>query len=128
MILQGELQLTHHDRYEKTLKPFEQDDFSGEWKTSAKGKVMDFNLMTTGCRKGKIIPLHLKEKTNHFQLDPDELFAGFYCFNGTVSITTGSETVILNAGDHLLVKNDGKQLHFISEVKDCCDLVISLIR
>ena len=33
-----------------SLKAFEQDSFSGEWKTTSFGKVIDFNLMMAqGC-------------------------------------------------------------------------------
>src|SRR3954463_1486695 len=45
MILKGELELIHENRYTRHLKPYDQDTFSGEWSTRSKGKVTDFNLM-----------------------------------------------------------------------------------
>src|SRR6218665_282345 len=37
MILKGNLELIHEGRYTKHLKPYEQDTFSSEWPTKAKG-------------------------------------------------------------------------------------------
>lgn len=54
MILKGELELIHEDRYIKQLKPFDQDTFSGEWPTRAKGKVTDFNLMLKNGAEGSL--------------------------------------------------------------------------
>jgi uncharacterized protein len=54
MVLKGELQLEHEGRYSKQLKPFDQDTFSGEWKTRSRGKVTDFNLMLGGGAKGSL--------------------------------------------------------------------------
>lgn len=45
MILKGHLELVHEGRYTRQLQPYDQDTFSGEWATRAKGKVTDFNLM-----------------------------------------------------------------------------------
>src|SRR5688572_3384171 len=54
MILKGELELIHEGRYTKHLKPFDQDTFSGEWSTSSKGKVTDFNLMLKAGATGSL--------------------------------------------------------------------------
>lgn len=52
MILEGTLELNHTDRYSKTLEVYDQDTFFGEWPTTAKGKVTDFNLMLKGEAEG----------------------------------------------------------------------------
>jgi uncharacterized protein len=54
MILKGELELVHEDRYTKHLKPYDQDTFSGEWSTRSKGKVTDFNLMLKDGATGSL--------------------------------------------------------------------------
>ncbi len=54
MVLKGELELIHEDRYAKNLKPYDQDVFSGEWPTRAKGKVTDFNLMLKNGAEGSL--------------------------------------------------------------------------
>lgn len=46
MILAGDMELVHKDKYNKKLKPFEQDSFEGDFDTESYGKARDFNLMT----------------------------------------------------------------------------------
>ncbi len=57
MILEGTLELTHVGHYQKTLNPFDCDEFEGNWETSSIGKVIDFNLMLKKG-KGKLYPYH----------------------------------------------------------------------
>lgn len=45
MVLDGELLLRHEGRGETRLDRFGQDSFMGDWKTSSRGRVTDFNLM-----------------------------------------------------------------------------------
>ena len=45
MILNGELEIQHEGHYSKKIKQFEQDQFSGNWITTGKGKVIDFNVI-----------------------------------------------------------------------------------
>jgi environmental stress-induced protein Ves len=66
MILKGELELIHVDRYTKTLSVFEQDTFSGEWETKAHGKVTDFNLMLKDGASGKLVHIGLDEEEQAF--------------------------------------------------------------
>lgn len=59
MILDGTLHLKHEGHYETTLEKFGQDNFLGEWKTVSRGRVTDFNLMTTSG-EGRVQVLELK--------------------------------------------------------------------
>src|SRR5947208_13265953 len=61
MILKGELELIHEDRYTRHLKPYDQDTFSGEWSTRSKGKVTDFNLMLKGACTGSLTHHSIKK-------------------------------------------------------------------
>lgn len=45
MVLEGSLILSHENHHSVTLHPFEQDTFSGDWKTKSKGKAADFNVI-----------------------------------------------------------------------------------
>lgn len=45
MILEGAIQIVHEGQYEKQLKPFDQDHFSGAWSTKSIGKARDFNVI-----------------------------------------------------------------------------------
>ena len=74
MILEGELEINHTDRYSKILKKLDQDAFHGEWPTTAKGKVTDFNLIFTDKIEGNVDSLDLPENaelaiTNEFTYD-----------------------------------------------------------
>lgn len=54
MLLSGEMELVHKDKYNKKLNPFEQDSFMGDWDTESYGKARDFNLMTRINCAGKL--------------------------------------------------------------------------
>lgn len=47
MVLEGRMLLEHEGRYAKDLGAFEQDAFMGDWVTRSRGRVTDFNVMTT---------------------------------------------------------------------------------
>ena len=48
LVLDGQLKLNHEDHHSSSLAQFDQDSFSGNWKTDSIGKVRDFNVMTKG--------------------------------------------------------------------------------
>jgi len=70
MILKGELELIHENRYTKHLKPYDQDTFSGEWPTHARGKVTDFNLMLKNGAEGSLT--HIQTIPNQFLIAEKE--------------------------------------------------------
>lgn len=53
-ILDGEMKLTHTGIRELDMKPYEVDQFMGDWDTVSVGKVRDFNLMLKDGAKGKM--------------------------------------------------------------------------
>ena len=55
MILEGNINLIHEDRYSKQLAPFDQDTFDGSWSTKSQGKVRDFNVMFKETVEGKVV-------------------------------------------------------------------------
>ena len=61
MILDGEIRIEHSDHHSKTLKKFEQDEFSGDWDTISFGKATDFNLMTISNAFGDIEAIPLED-------------------------------------------------------------------
>ncbi len=63
MPLEGQIQLTHEQQHQCSLKPFEQESFYGGWTTHCKGKCRDFNLMMKkdGCQ-GSLQHIHLKQE------------------------------------------------------------------
>lgn len=103
MILRGELEIDHTDRYKKHLKKFDQDVFDGEWPTTAKGMVMDFNLMTRNGAQGEIhAKIIITGNTERMDVTPDFDFTGIYLLDGTLEITTENDHIILNTGDFIL--------------------------
>lgn len=106
MILQGELELNHTDRYTKQLNMYDQDTFSGEWPTTAKGKVTDFNLMLKNGAEGSLKHIELDEgKKTVITKRSDYCFAyiayGLCTIDGT-SLFTG-DLVQIEQGEAKLI-------------------------
>lgn len=117
MILKGNLELIHEGRYTKELKPYEQDTFSGEWPTKAKGKVTDFNLMVKDGATGSL-------SHDHIETGQTAAFTGTTGYD-FIYLATGSATLsngkIAKAGDLLWLEKDADlDIH----AQECCVLVM----
>lgn len=109
MILDGTLWLKHEGHYETTLERFAQDNFSGDWKTISRGRVTDFNLMTTSGEGRVQIVEAPSLSTRKIELMPvihgwQMVSEVFYFLDGNmaVSLPDGNSTDI-EAGDVLIV-------------------------
>lgn len=114
MVLEGELELNHTDRYAKLLKKYDQDTFSGEWPTTAKGKVTDFNLMLKNGATGSLTHTELDEGKKTVVAKRSD-----YCF---VFIAYGLCTIdgtSLFAGDLVQIEQGEAKLIAIED----CDLI-----
>lgn len=91
MILEGKIRITHEDHYSKELGKFEIDSFVGDWRTSAIGTCIDFNLMTTGNTSGELTPhlLSTGELINH-SMKNNIRWAFLYVVSGSVNCITNS--------------------------------------
>lgn len=117
MILKGHLELMHEGRYTKNLKPYEQDTFSGEWPTKAKGKVTDFNLMLKGGATGSLVHEHVEaDNTAGYTGTTDHDF--IYLATGTATLNNGN---IVKAGDLIWL---GKDADLDIHAQECCDLIL----
>lgn len=126
MIIEGELMLEHLGHHNATLKPFEQDSFSGEWTTSSVGKVKDFNLMMVkGCKgrlehisfkKGEFKNITLLKNVNEIK-KKFNFTEAFYVANGDVKIDTEKEKIDLNEGDLAIINITEKEVP--TEFKIC---------
>jgi environmental stress-induced protein Ves len=117
MILKGKLELTHEARYTKSLEPYDQDVFSGEWPTRSKGKVTDFNLMLKQGATGSLT--HQRIEPSHsaaFIATTDYYF--IYLAAGTATLPNGNTA---KAGDLLRI---GKESELVINAQTCCDLVV----
>jgi uncharacterized protein len=54
LLLEGAFTLSHKHHHTKSLQPFEQDQFEGDWETHCKGTGKDFNLLFKSPYKGSI--------------------------------------------------------------------------
>jgi len=126
-ILKGDLNINHIDRYEKQLSKFDTDVFNGEWPTTAKGQVTDFNLMTRGNTQGEVEPLVLAAYAKHgIGLDNKFTHVGIYLFAGMLNIKNENEIINLEEGNFLLLKDEINDLELIAI--ENCEIIISKIK
>lgn len=110
MILEGRLELNHEGHYRKTLTPFETDKFSGDWKTTSRGKVRDFNLMfKAGCSGAmKVLRVNhgLTVSTEKPNLDnaKGQVAVCFYLYRGSLNLNIpGHDCCQLMSGDFAML-------------------------
>ena len=89
MVLEGTLQLKHNEEDYITLKPFEQNSFSGEWETKSKGKVSDFNLMTNSSTNGTLESVFMK-KSEKYEISLSTDMAFMYVAKGQIKFENES--------------------------------------
>ncbi len=102
MILKGELELIHEDRYTKPLKPYDQDTFSGEWSTRSRGRVTDFNLMLKDGATGSLTH-HRLSHGNPATFIADDGPCFVYVASGSVVLGDGG---VAKAGDLIQVMGE----------------------
>lgn len=120
MILKGELEIDHTGRYKKRLRKFDTDMFSGEWPTTAKGKVTDFNLMTRGNTSGELEAIMLREgKELLMQAGKKNDRTSFYLLEGDLQLRYSGESISLHEGDFILFAHTNGQSIVFNAVKDC---------
>lgn len=124
MILKGRLEIDHTNRYKKTIEVFDSDIFSGEWPTTAKGRVTDFNLMTTGSCLGNVEAIHLPlGATHHYQVDDKNDYSGLYLLHGKLRLHAAEESFVMEEGDFLLVKHENAEVLRLED--EACSKVIA---
>ena len=106
MSLDNTLVLDHKNKYTRTLKPFEEESFNGDWQTKSYGKVTDFNLMMNKDCNGELECLTIK-KCDFFKMKLRNNYdkykyvsEAFYCINGNVKLSLeDEEQIALNQHD-----------------------------
>lgn len=112
MIIEGEIALEHEGHHRCVLKKFDQDRFSGSWKTRSFGRVTDFNLMMSEDCEGELDAIHLdKGQLKKVFLDNKKGFLenvqAIYCVNGQIILkTTNGDEILGNEGDIILIKTN----------------------
>ncbi len=86
LLLEGEIKLVHECHHEKTLLPYQFDQFEGDWRTESFGTGKDFNVMTKGDRKAQIEHMSLVSKmSKKIELEPN-VNRFIYCHSGEIEI------------------------------------------
>ncbi|MEO9966442.1 MAG: HutD family protein [Reichenbachiella sp.] len=117
MVLKGSLTLNHAGHHSITMAPFEQDTFQGDWDTTSKGVVTDFNLMCKQGAAGTLTPHHGSDQVELVvELKSD--FELFYLHSGKAE-HQGNQ---IETGDCLVVENgNGSQVAIVCN--EACDLI-----
>ncbi len=118
MILEGEIKIEHKNHYTKTIKKFEQDEFSGDWETKSYGKATDFNLMTTGSVIGEIEAFTINNSKN-IRLNKNVDCYGFYIYSGVVALSINDKSFEIEKGDIIMFfpEVSETELEIISTIK-----------
>jgi len=124
MILEGKLEIDHTNHYKKTLNKFDSDTFSGEWPTTAKGKVMDFNLMTRENAMGSIEHLSLK-KNETIEINTDKKdYTGIYLLSGKLQLKNAEQA---NTGDFVLITKSEIPELTVTAIEEA-ELIVSAVK
>lgn len=106
MILDGQIEISHKNHYNKKLNKFDIDAFEGDWQTSSIGLCTDFNLMTKGKTKGELSSLSiLQGQTTDYPIPPMHSKVFIYLYTGKVSFNLEQSDHILNQGELLVLDN-----------------------
>ena len=104
MVLNGEMELSHKNQHNSKLKKFETDKFEGDWETTSRGKVTDFNLMTTDGKAGSLDSSTLKEgelfPTSKLQKDTT---IALYTINGSINLQYSENNTTIQSGDIIII-------------------------
>jgi len=126
MILAGEIKIDHKNQYSKTLKKFEQDEFSGNWDTKSYGKATDFNLMTKENTKGDIEAIILN-KNKEFQHTIVADYYSIYVYTGKINISIRNKIYELYDGDILLLMPEDYEKDLILMTKEKSEVIFSKV-
>jgi environmental stress-induced protein Ves len=128
MILDGALDIDHKGRYRKHLPKFGYDVFDGEWPTTAKGMVTDFNLMVRERSGGKLQALALRDRQEEtITFRPRVSHSGVYLLSGAVRVIAGANSAELKAGDFLLCDHEGEQQIMHMQATSFSEIILATI-
>ncbi len=100
MVLKGEMEIIHRGHHQKKMSPFDTDFFMGDWETSSKGCVTDFNLMLAKGWTGKIESIQLNEQ-QYLNISANEWdFVALYAWSGIA--TADNNQIRMGQGDFIL--------------------------
>ena len=117
MVLKGKLVLHHTGQHQKTLQPFDQDNFKGGWETISYGIATNFNLMCRVGTKGIIKHYHAT-RNSPLTFEFSSTIEIVYLHTGTAKFNES----LLSAGDSLIIEK-GQYRSFQVICDENCDFV-----
>jgi uncharacterized protein len=128
MILDGALDIDHKGRYKKHLPKFGYDVFDGEWPTTAKGMVTDFNLMVREKSGGKLQAIALRDRQEETIAFRSKIkYSGVYLPEGSVRIISGSNSAEMKKGDFLLCDHENEEQIMHMQATAFSEIVLATI-
>lgn len=128
MILEGALDIDHKGRYKKHLDKFGYDVFDGEWPTTAKGKVTDFNLMVREKATGKLQSLALRDRQEEtIPFRAKVAYSGVYLLQGSVRVIAGTNSTEMKTGDFLLCDHEGEEQFMHMQATAFSEIILATI-
>ncbi len=128
MILKGELEITHEGRYSKILKPFETDSFEGDWETSAKGKVTDFNIIYKGKVLAQLDSKLITSKENFTEsIQVENAIILVYVATGFGIYQFNEQTIKIKEGDSILLEHNDNQNMALFKSEGSMHLVLARV-
>ena len=128
MVLNGELEIVHEDQYSKKLNQYEVDNFSGDWKTSSKGKITDFNLIFKRGLKGEL---------NYLTLNGDQIISkdvsnlpnrvGYFVISGELKVGINNSEYKVQIGELLMIEKSNNFSEKLIYFDGNCEVVELLI-
>ena len=111
MLLSGALELHHQEHHHKTLLPFDQDTFLGDWHTESFGTGSDFNLMTKADTQGTLKSLHLLTDESMLMPQMAENKQHFlYCYKGQFQAQSSNQVLRVKANELLLIGKEAIEI------------------
>lgn len=104
MVLDGEIDIIHLDRYQKHLKAFEMDSFEGDWNTTSVGRCTDFNVMIGPDKESDLSVLDLRSgEKKSLTVDVKWKTWCLYVYRGNLKIETGNIKQELKEGQLVVI-------------------------
>lgn len=128
MILDGTLDIDHKGRYKKHLPKFGYDVFNGEWPTTAKGEVTDFNLMVRENYVGKLQAIALRDRQEETVTFRRKVkFSGVYLLTGSVRVISGTNATEMKQGDFLFCDHENEEQIMHMQATSFSELILAIV-
>lgn len=122
MVLDGELDLSHDGHYDVRLERFSQDNFDGGWRSRSRGRVTDFNLMTTDAEgRVQLVEAACGEQQVLCLAQPA---AGWQMVSEVFYVTSGTIRAELGAGEQFALDRGDVFIRHCNGVADASEMEI----